>query len=243
MKKLLNLLKKFKNIVFLDFEGTQLSHEMISIGAISCSIDPKTGYIKEEKKPFQIYVKAKNPVGKYVENLTGIKDDLLKEKGVSFAKAMEELKKYIGINFKKSKYITFGNHDMRILSQSCAYNINAPLDICKVIKSNYIDFMSFISSYVRDSKSNPMSLIHYCEMFEIDLYGTPHDPVADAINLAHLYDAFLRKKELVENEYLKYLSLGQPSWPDPVKQVIKKLSNGSSITPEDYKEIIKDTIK
>ena len=49
MKKFDKLLKGHKNIVFLDFEGTQFSHEMIAIGAIATTID-RNGRIKKAKK-------------------------------------------------------------------------------------------------------------------------------------------------------------------------------------------------
>ena len=73
MKKFERLLKGHKSLVFLDFEGTQFSHEMIAIGAMHVSID-RNGYIKKHKKPFRIYVKAHNRVGKIVTDLTGITD-------------------------------------------------------------------------------------------------------------------------------------------------------------------------
>ena len=114
MKKFERLLKGHKSLVFLDFEGTQFSHEMIAIGAMHVSID-RNGRIKKHKKPFRIYVKAHNRVGKIVTDLTGITDEMLKQKGVSFFTAMSELKKYVGLSFRKSSFITFGSHDMKIL--------------------------------------------------------------------------------------------------------------------------------
>ena len=82
MKKFERLLKGHKSLVFLDFEGTQFSHEMIAIGAVHVVID-RNGYIKRSKKPFKVYVKAHNRVGKIVTDLTGITDEMLKQKGVS----------------------------------------------------------------------------------------------------------------------------------------------------------------
>ena len=70
MKKFEKLLKGHKSLVFLDFEGTQFSHEMIAIGALHVVID-RHGYIKKAKKPFRAYVKAHNRVGKIVTDLTG----------------------------------------------------------------------------------------------------------------------------------------------------------------------------
>ena len=74
-KKLLTVLKGHKVLVFMDYEGTQFSHEMIAIGAILVVIDQKTGRIKKKKAPFKTYVKAHNRIGSYVERLTGINEN------------------------------------------------------------------------------------------------------------------------------------------------------------------------
>ena len=152
IKKLTKGLKGHKNLVFLDFEGTQFSHEMIALGGIAVTIDPKTGRIKKRKKPIRIYVLAKNKIGNYVVNLTGITEETLRSKGVIFDTAMRELKKYCGISFKKSTFITFGNHDLRILNQSISYNIKYPKDVTSQIQKNYFDFGAFISEFIRDEK-------------------------------------------------------------------------------------------
>lgn len=237
MKKLEKLLKHHKKIVFLDFEGTQYSHEMIAIGAVAVTLDKK-GYIKNRKKPFKIYVKAKNKIGKYVTELTSITDDLLQQKGISFAQAMEELKKYVGLSFKKSSFITFGNHDMRILGQSIAHNMDYPKEICSQIQKNYIDYAAFINEFLRDDNGNPFSLVHCCETFNIELAGESHDPAVDAVNLANLYDAFVKNIPLVVEYYKKALPL-YGHLPEPVNEMLKQLSQGATITPESYEEEIR----
>ena len=146
-KKLLKCLKGHKSLVFLDFEGTQFSHEMIAIGGIAVLIDPKTGLIKRRKPAFKVYVKAHNKIGNYVTELTGITENTLKEKGVVFDSAMRALKKYCGLNFNKATFITFGNHDMKILSSSISYSFDFPKEIVQCIQQNYIDFsVSSLSS-------------------------------------------------------------------------------------------------
>ena len=237
MKKLEKLLKHHKKILFLDFEGTQYSHEMIAIGAVAVTVDKK-GLIKNRKLPFKIYVKAKNKVGKYVTELTGINDDILAEKGVPFDKAMEELKKYAGLSFKKSSFITFGNHDMRILSQSISHSLDYPKDICSQIQKNYIDYATFINEFLRDDNGNPFSLVHCCELFNLQLAGDAHDPAIDAINLANLYDAFLRNIPLVVEQYKKALPL-YGHLPTPVSELLKKLNNNEAITLDNYDEEIR----
>lgn len=241
MDKVLKLLKKRKHIVFFDFEGTQHSQEMIALGALMCTID-KHGYINKTKAPFKVYVKAKNRVGKYVVNLTGITDDLLEKEGISFLEAMNLFKKYCGIVWKKSLFVSFGNHDIRILNQTIAYNINAPKDLCHQIHANYWDFGGFISNFIKDDNGCMMSLIHYCELFNVKLHEPAHDPEADSINLARLYDAFMHDKELVLEQYKKVLANNR-KLPEPVLSVIRKLVKGEDVTITDFEDAIREEIK
>ena len=238
MKKFERLLKGHKSLVFLDFEGTQFSHEMIAIGATQVVID-RHGYIKKHKKPFRIYVKAHNRVGKIVTDLTGITDEMLKKEGVSFFTAMSELKKYCGLSFKKSSFITFGNHDMKILSSSISYSFDFPKEIVQCIQQNYIDFSAFIGEFMRDDKGNPLSLIKYCDAFGVPQAGPAHDPAVDAENLAWLYDATMRKSAILIDEYKKVLKSFN-HFPSPVSNVIKKLANDENVTAEEFEKEIKD---
>ncbi len=241
MKKLEKLLKGHKHICFLDFEGTQYSHEMIAIGAVMASLD-KSGKIKKMKEPFKIYVKAHNKIGKYVVNLTGITEEVLEAQGVSFAQAMDALKKYCGLNFKKASFITFGNHDMRIISQSIVYNFNAPKEICSQIQKNYIDYQAFIAEFVKDEKGNPLSLVHNCEKFNVSEAGKAHEPDIDAINLANLYNAFLEHIDLVKEEYVKSLKFLN-HLPGPIRKTIMKLSNGEDVTKTDFDKYVEEYLQ
>ena len=241
MKKFERLLKGHKSLVFLDFEGTQFSHEMIAIGATHVIID-RHGYIKKHKKPFRAYVKAHNRVGKIVTDLTGITDEMLKQKGVSFFTAMSDLKKYVGLSFRKSSFITFGNHDMKILSSSISYSFDFPKETVQCIQQNYIDFSAFISEFMRDDKGNPLSLVRYCEAFGVREAGPAHDPAVDAENLAWLYDATMRKSSLLVSEYKKVLKSFN-HFPLPVSNVIKKLANDEPVTAEEFEEEIKQYIE
>ena len=241
-KKLQQILKGHKVLVFMDYEGTQFSHEMIALGAILVVIDPKTGRIKKKKAPFKTYVKAHNKIGSYVERLTGIKEDLLKEKGVSFNDAMKAFKSYCGLNFKKATFITYGNHDMRILGQSIAYNLTYPKDVTSQIQKNYFDYSIFIGEFIRDDKGNPLSLVHLCELFSVPEAGTAHDPAIDAINLANLYDAFLDKKDLVIDEYRKHIKTHSNHLPTPIHNAIVKLASGQDVSAEEFSEELKNYI-
>ena len=241
MEKVRRLLRGYRHICFLDFEGTQFSHEMIAFGAVITTLD-KDGYIVKSKKPIREYVKCKNQIGKFVKNLTGITENDLQKYGIDFASAIKEIKKYCGINFKKTIFMTFGNHDIRILNQSSSYNLNTPKELVDIIKKNYIDFQAIISEFVKDDNGNPLSLSHYLELFNVKFDGTAHDPLYDAVNLAKLYNIFLKEKDIVLTQYLKVLGRGNFG-PKPVTLAVHKLVNGEAVTPEQFMELLKDYIK
>ena len=240
MQKADKLLKGHKYICFLDFEGTQFSHEMIALGAVLASLDRK-GNIKRLKPSLKLYVRPKNKVGSYVTNLTGITDEKVKKDGLSFYKAMGELRNYCGSAFKKCSFITFGNHDMRILNQSISYNLDVPKEEVTQIHKNYIDFAVLISEFIRDENGNPYSLLNYCKLFGVEEYGTAHQPDADAVNLANLYQAFISNSELVLEEYMKVLAM-QHHLPIPIKIAVETLAKGQDFSAEEFKEVARKYI-
>lgn len=242
MNNIEKLLKGNKYICFLDFEGTQFSHEMIALGAIFVSLD-RFGRIKKEKEPFKLFVKPKNRIGTIVKELTGITDEQVEKEGVSFKVALEKLKKYIGVHFLKCSFITYGNHDMKILSESISHNLEFPKEICYQIRKNYIDFGAFFAEYVKDAKGNNLSLIHACELFGVDIFGPAHDPAADAINLARLYDAFLKERQIVEEKYWNNLKYSIGRYPVPIQKALRKLLNHESVTKEEFEEFMKGYLK
>lgn len=235
MNKVKKLLKGNTRICFLDFEGTQFSHEMIALGAVFATLNPKTGRIKKSKDAFHVYVKAKNPIGNYVVNLTGITQAKLDAEAVSFNEALIKLKKYIGLSFKKTSFMTFGSHDMRILNQSISYNFTFPKDVCQQIQKYNIDFSALINEFVRDEKGNALSLVHLCELFGVKEAGTAHDARIDAINLMNVYDAFLEQRNLVLENYLTILQKPNKHLPDPISEAIVKLAKGETVTAAEFK--------
>lgn len=241
MRKVQTLLRGNKHAVFMDFEGTQFSHEMIAIGAVMCSLD-KNGRIKKYKEPFKAYVTAKNKIGSVVVKLTGITQETLDKEGISFPKALENFKRYCGLNFKKSVFVTFGNHDMKILNESISHNFNCNKEICHQIQKNYIDFSVLISEFVKDKNNNPYSLANYCKLFNVEFEGEAHDPKYDALNLAYLYDAFLDSKDLVLDEYLKVLQKIS-HLPEPIRKSVIKLANGEDVTGHEFRDYAREYIK
>lgn len=240
MKNLNKLIKGHKHIIFMDFEGTQFSHEMIAISAVVATLD-RNNAIKTLKPPFKRYVKAKNKVGSYVSKLTNITDEDLKNNGVLFSRALKEFKTYCGRAWNSASFVTFGNHDLKILTSSISYTLDYPKDITSDIQKNYYDFTVLLNEFVKDEHNNALSLLKACELFEVEIIGEHHDPAADCINLAHLYDAFIRRKDILLDEYIKVLTK-HTSLPTPILRIIQSIGNGKSADLKTLKEFARDYI-
>ncbi len=240
MVNLKEKLKKKKTIVFFDLEGTQFSHEMIQIGAIAVTLSNK-GKIKKYHKPFNRYVRARNKIGSFVVDLTGITEEKLKKEAIAFSQAMKDFKDYIGSTFKSTLFVSFGNFDLSILGASVSYNLDAPKDIVKQIQTNYVDYLDFISEFIRDDHGNPLSLVNYCKLLGVHEVGKAHDAVNDAINLAHLYEKLFDEKELLFNEYKKCLKRIS-HMPTPLQSAVNDLLNGKDVYAKDLDKKIEDYI-
>lgn len=238
MKTLNKIINSRKCIVFLDLEGTQFSHEMIGLGCVKVSLK-KDLTIKKIHQGYQTLVKAKNPVGKIVTKLTGITDKQIKENGISFRNAIQELKKYLGKEFSKTLFVTYGNHDVRILQQSMNYNMDAPVDDVRLMIKHHFDFGEFISRYVRGENNNTYSLSNILKLFNVEFKGEAHDALADAINLAYLYQAMLKNKDILQKEYIHVLKCNN-HLPEPLHKIVTDLADDKTVTPQQFNDMIKD---
>lgn len=241
MKVLEKHIEHRKSLCFLDLEGTQFTHEMIAIGAVKVDLRRDMS-IKKIHKGYYTLVKAKNRIGKVVTDLTGITEAQVKENGVSFRVAVEQLKKYMGRDFSKCLFVTFGNHDVRIISQSLAHNLDVKKEDVQIMIKHAFDFAEFISNYVRDEHFNTYSLTNMLKVFGVEFEGTQHNALADAKNLAYLYQAVLRSRPILKEEYKKVLGLTR-HLPDPIHDVILKLQAGETVTPEMFDKMVDETLR
>lgn len=239
MDALKKRLKKHRKIVFLDFEGTQFSHEVIAIGAYKCDIDQNGNIIKEDETGgFKRYVKAYHQIGHIITNLTSLTDDFIKEQGISFDQALEDFKTYVDDDFNNVSFIVFGSNDAKMLIESKKYSKPKNDEIVNQILSNIFDFLAFISQYIRDENNNTFSLVNYLNLFNVEPIGKSHDPLNDAIDLKNLYIAFRKEKKIIQTEYKKLL-LRNKIFPSPIKTIINKLVNGEDISHEEFNELIR----
>jgi inhibitor of KinA sporulation pathway (predicted exonuclease) len=240
MKKLARVLAHRRTLVFLDFEGTQQSHEMIAFAAIKTELN-EDFTIKKSYKGIHHLVRPKKEVGLYVTKLTKITEIDVVDKGISFAKAMLKLRNYVGKSFNKSAFIIFGNHDVRILNQSFHHSPDADETIVKTITKNAIDFSMFLSEFIKDDKGNPLSLINNLAVFNVPFKGDHHHPLDDTKNLLNLYRQVISHKEIIIESYIKSMSHLRHV-PEPVKIIIEKILKDEPVTKETFILTIKEYI-
>lgn len=241
MEALLKKTQYSKTLCFLDLEGTQFSHEMIALGAVKVILR-KDGTFKRICKGYYSLVKPKNRIGKVVTDLTGITDNDVKKDGKPFRVVIEELKKYLGKEFNKCLFVIYGNHDMRILAQSLAHNLDVKNDDVHIMIKHCFDFLDFASTYVKSPENNAYSLSNMLKVFNVEFKGQQHNALADALNLAYLYEAFIKNKEILKNEYKKVI-FHERHFPEPVSKLLQELSEGKNVSPEDFDLFVKESIK
>ncbi len=234
MKLLKSLLEDANHLLFLDFEGTQYTHEVIAVGAVLVTCD--ANYVPiGEPSTFKCYVKANAPIGPVVVTMTGISEELLKEQGISFSQFLSDLNHFLSNNCSRLKVLTYGDQDKRMLFNSFK-QIDKPskfqTDFVNYLGRNTVDLGAFISKYLRGKKSEYISLIHLRELLKIPPSGTSHDPLVDALDLYHIFQVLVSKKEVLIESYKSLLKTSN-LLPPPVKKLIIDLDNDANLTKQD----------
>ena len=238
MEAFKKLLKGRNKLIFLDFEGTQFSHEIIAVGAVKIDCDENGLLVnKDSYSTFKRYVKSYGPIGRIVANMTSIDNQILKEQGITFEQMLNEFENFIGEDFDRTAFIVFGSNDVKMIIDSIEQSNPTNKEIGYSICKKTIDFLSFISQYVKDDNGNNYSLTNYLRVFGKESYGKSHDPLNDSIDLMNLYDALMTQKDIIYKEYLHVLKM-QKIFPQPVKKILNKLLNDENVSPKDFKKEI-----
>lgn len=241
MKSLEKIIKDRKVLVFLDLEATQFSHEMTAIGAFKVTL--KDDYtIKKIFKPYSAFVRPKGRVGEVVSQLTGITDKLLAEKGISFREVQKALQKYVGRDFKKCLFVSYGSQDARIFMASAENSMDCDYQLARFVSHRTFDYEEFLKNYITSESGQPLSLTNACKAFDVKLSGKAHDATADAYNLIQLYSAFLKKKDMVVSRYAETL-VHSPKVPEPIRALIAKLNKGESVSPDEFQNMLKESLQ
>lgn len=241
MKELQRIIKDRRCLLFIDLEGTQISHEMIEIGAykviLKDDLTPKKVF-----KPYHAYVLAKHRVGPIVTKLTGITDLKLKKEGIPFRTVLEQLKKYLGKDYDRALLVSYGSQDARIILASSENNMDASTDQARYLSRHFFDFGEFVARFVRDESGNMLSLTNALKTFEVPFEGTAHCALDDAYNLFLLYKAFVERTDITKSHYKSVLSKLH-HLPTPIRMVLNRLTAGETVTPEIWDKLVEDSLK
>ncbi len=241
MKALEKRLQKQRCLIFIDLEGTQMSHEIIEIGAYKVILrDDLT--VKKIFKPYHAYVLAKHRVGPIVTKLTGITDLQLKREGIPFRTMQVQLKKYMGKDFNHPLFVSYGPTDSTMFLASSENNMDASTDEARFVSRHFFDLAGFIGQFVRDEHNNIYSLTNVLKIYNVEFEGTAHNAQADAYNLLLLYQAFLANPETTLRYYMRLLGNGN-HLAAPVAEVIRALTKGKTVTPDDFRNIVLESLK
>ena len=230
-----------RELVFLDLEGAQLSHETIAIGACSYICDEHLLPVKGKKvKHFKRYVKADDRVGKVVTILTGITDTKLKEDGIPFDRAVSELVESTKCPGGKRRYITFGSQDIAMLKTSANHDpTGKALSYYNHIRRNWFDLQEFISRFVFDSRHLTYSQQRLLQVFEAKNLEHPHDPLYDAENLMNLFIAVSNRPDILSEWFLKNLEINRNTG-KVLRPILAKLASGEDIKGSEFKAYLED---
>ena len=241
MKDLEKALRGKRCLLFIDLEGTQMTHEMIEVGAYKVLLKEDLT-VKKVFKPYHAYVLSKHRVGPIVTKLTGITDLKLKKEGIPFRLVLQQLKKYLGKDFDDCLLVSYGSQDAHIILASSENNMDASTDMARSLARRFFDYSEFLGHYLRSEQGNILSLTNALKAFDIEFEGTQHNAQADAYNLFLLFKAFVEHPEKVHSHYKDAIvRLGH--MPSPVAKVIRRLSEGKTVTPEDWDALTLEALK
>ena len=241
MKLLEDEIGPARELVFMDLEGAQLSHETIAIGACAYMCDQHLLPLKGHPvKFFKRYIKTDTRVGQVVTILTGITEQTLATEGISFDKAVAELIEVTKVPGGKRRYITFGNQDIAMLRVSALKDpTGKAMNFYNHIRKNWFDLQEFISRFVYDGKHITYSQPKLLEIFQAGDLKHAHDPLYDAENLMNLFKAVSTRSDILSSWFLRNVSTSKKTGAI-IEPLIRRLERGETIDSKAFRAYLED---
>lgn len=236
------LLHKFLDgsdlIVFLDFEGTQFSHKVISIGMVACKKE-KDSLLFDAENPmkYQRYILSDDPLGPIVEEMTKINSELLHEKGIPLHQAILEINKML--RPYKKKFICYGNLDMKMMHLTIDEKNQTESDFFKNMVKNHLDFHSYLEKRITNEKGQSYSIEKLLSLFSLSSDGPFHDPLTDALDLMKIFQAYVMDEEKTIDMVLKNYR-NNPYTSKIDKKLATQLIEKGDVNLSSLREILKE---
>lgn len=205
-----SLLDFVNDYVVVDIETTGFSpsaNEIIEIGAIKILNN-------EVCDSYHTLIKIDNTIPPNIVNLTGITDDLLKEKGILINDAICDFINFIGENIIVGHNINF---DINFLYDNCIKYTGKPLT------NDFVDTLRIAKSFVKDTYNHKLSTL--AKKFEVD-YDNHHRALNDVMITNEIYKKLKYLKENYVEIRMKEL---QPYLTSNLDYTNKKISIKSKL--------------
>lgn len=161
---------------YLDFEATQFSQKVISIGCIT-----------ENQKQFYTLVKPKNhKLTKFITSLTGITNEML-EDAPSTEEAFRQLKNFVNSFDKPHRFFAYGTEDVIFIGRSM-YEVQDMdvLNFMGKLKREIVDY----SAVIQNRMNTMGSLKHmFKSIYDTDI-DQQHNALEDAMMLRAVAQGF-----------------------------------------------------
>lgn len=165
-------------IYFLDFEATQYTNEIISIGCIN-----------ENGLKFSSFVKPTHKITKFITALTGITNEM-----IEIAPSIEEAIRHFHMvyNFKPNDvFYCYGSGDKDFIKGTMRYTTDAfTLDILSRLHDQIHDYSEDVKQFFGLTFNIPMKTV--ATFIQDQDVIQVHDALADAIILLGIYDNLQR---------------------------------------------------
>lgn len=179
--------KKYDKLIVLDLEATcdnpkpSWESEIIEIGV--CLLDVKTLEISEA---MGIMVKPEmSPITPFCTSLTTITPEMIAKEGMHLSEAMEILKREYKID--QRNWASWGDYDRKQLTKECSKKqIEWPGH-----SSTHLNIKQILG--IEHGWGAGLGLDKALQCFNMELLGTHHRGKDDAVNIARIYAASIKK--------------------------------------------------
>ena len=183
--------------VFIDFEASQYTQEIISVGAVA-----DTG------EEFYSLVNTKHTIGRFVSELTGINQkDIYKAKTADCV--FDDLYSWLydlTDDSSKIQFICYGNCDMSFAIntlKSLKWSMCAQM-VLSLIICNMVDYSEYVKSYFGLSRHIGLLKVAQYYSNNYDLVQT-HNALDDAKMLKFIYENVQKGEPMVDNPFEEYM--------------------------------------
>jgi inhibitor of KinA sporulation pathway (predicted exonuclease) len=172
---------KLDKLIVIDLEATcdeprpAWKSEIIEIGA--CFLDKQTLKVYGERS--WLIKPTKTPITKFCTKLTTITPEMVEKDGVTLQQALKELEEEYQIS--KRSWASWGNYDRRMLQYDCK---DKGIEFAGN-DSNHINLSFLIAFELGEFKERGVEAV--MQDFGLEMHGTHHRGVDDAVNIARLY--------------------------------------------------------